>query len=117
MNTYREPRFYVIATGIFLFVFLLLGYALFQARHIIIGPSITIETPHEWSIVTEELINIRGNAQNITSITLNDRAIFIDEEGQFSEKLLLANGYTIMIIKAEDRFGRETQKTLHIVLN
>ncbi len=118
MNTYKEPRFYIAAIGVSIFALMLLSYAAFQARHLIIGPTISIENPSSENLLSlKELIEIRGKAQNISSISLNDRPIFINEDGQFSEKLLLAKGYTIMTIKAEDRFGRAIVKTLHIVRN
>ena len=46
---------------------------------------------------------------------MNDRQMFTDEEGEFSEKLLLSYGYNIITVKAKDRFGRETKKTLELI--
>ena len=79
------------------------------------GPIITIHTPENGSTLTESLVTIKGVAENISHISLNDRSIFIDEEGRFQEKLLLSYGYNIMTIKAEDKFGRKTEEILELV--
>jgi hypothetical protein len=56
-----------------------------------------------------------GEAKNVSYLSLNGRQIFTDESGTFSEKLLLPYGYTIMTLKARDRFGRSRTYTLELV--
>lgn len=94
------------------FLFLVVGsalvwYALFQSRLLISGPSLTLhadtKVPHDTRVVT-----VAGAARNVTAITLNDRPIFTDDEGNFHEQLVLENGYTILTLRARDRYGRET---------
>ncbi len=87
---------------------LITGYVLFQARFLVAGPQITLtaEPGVQHNVRT---ITLTGTAQNITHLWLNDRQIFTDETGNFSEALVLENGYTIATLKARDRFGRETR--------
>ena len=95
--------------------FALLGaYVLFQARFIILGPEISIQSPRDGATVPAGLLTLTGTARNIAFISLDDRPIFIDQHGNWSEKLLVPAGLSIMTIKASDRFGRETTKTLEI---
>jgi hypothetical protein len=47
---------------------------------------------------------------------MNDRPIFLDEKGNFEEKFLAYPGSSTIIIKARDRFGRETEKVTKIIL-
>ncbi|OGG47484.1 hypothetical protein A3D66_00265 [Candidatus Kaiserbacteria bacterium RIFCSPHIGHO2_02_FULL_50_9] len=91
------------------------GYALFEARFLIQGPVVTIDTPRNGQSVSVPLVEIAGKAKNISDITLNDRKIFVDEQGYFHEQLLLFYGYNILTLTAHDRFGRETQKVLELV--
>jgi len=98
-----------------LFVTLLLGYALFQGRHLIAGPQIIIDSPKDNATLHESFKAIEGRGRNVTHITLNDRPIFMDEKGYFKESLLLAPGYNIITVKASDRFGRETREVLELV--
>ncbi len=85
---------------------IILGYILFQARFLVIGPQITLTNSPKIE-QNAEVIMIEGVAKNIVSITLNDRPIFINEDGKFLEPLILENGYSIMTLRARDRYGRE----------
>lgn len=97
------------------FALLIIGYGLFQAKKIISGPQISVTTPLSGSTVSESEVSIAGLTQNISAISLNDRPIFIDESGNFSEKLMLYPGYNIIKLKAEDKFGAVLQKDIELV--
>ncbi|KKR45574.1 MAG: hypothetical protein UT90_C0004G0016 [Parcubacteria group bacterium GW2011_GWA1_40_21] len=98
-----------------LFLFLILGYSFYQSRSLITGPLITINEPENGSTVTRQLVTIAGAAKNINKITLDDRPIYVDEAGVFSEKLLLSEGYNIIKISAWDKFSKKTEKTIELV--
>ena len=91
--------FFIVGTA-------LIWYAAFQARLFISGPSLVLRndtvTLHDM-----QMTRLNGTAKNIVAITLNDRPIFTDDDGNFSEPLVLENGYTIMTLRAKDRYGRE----------
>ncbi len=96
----------VLYFGIILSVLLaLVGYGLFHARHVFEGPFITLENEGAVQQYTPTL-PITGRAENIISLSLNDRTIYTDDSGHFSETLILPPGYTIMTLTAEDRYGR-----------
>lgn len=96
---------------------LLTSYSLYQARAFLIGPQIWIESPQDGKTVSDYLVVIRGRSRNIAWISLNDRQIFTDEEGKWSEKLIVSQGLSIMTVKARDRSGREIEESVRIVLN
>jgi len=92
----------------------ILVYVLFQARFLIMGPQITLD--QEPALLNNERqISLSGTAYNIARIWLNDRQIFTDAEGNFTEALILENGYTVATLRAEDRYGREATVTRHLV--
>lgn len=93
--------FTLIIVGAFLF------YAAFQSRLIITGPTITLNEDLN-NVQYQRTVTIVGRAENIVSLSLNDRPIFTDDRGNFRETLVLPEGYTIMTLKAKDRYGRET---------
>lgn len=103
-----------VVVGI-IFVTLVVGYSFFQARKILGGPQIKIDEPRNGAAFEEPLVLIKGRTRNINSISLNDRPIFIDDEGYFSEKLLLSGGYNIIELQAKDRFGKATSERLELV--
>lgn len=87
---------------------LIIAYIIFQARFLITGPEIILHTEPAVQ-QNERIITLSGTARNITHLWLNDRQIFTDEQGNFTEALVLENGYTITTLRAKDRYGRETR--------
>lgn len=108
-----SPKKALLITGIVL----LSAYILFQARFLILGPRVTIASPVDGQVFSSALITASGTAQNITFISLQDRPIFLDEKGAWQENLLLPRGRSSIIVKARDRFGRETESIVRVVLN
>lgn len=107
---------YILVVSLFLLAaFAIGGYAYFRSREFLRGPQITITAPGDGSIFSEAPVTVSGHAQNVSAISLNDAPIFIDSQGQFKEKLLLLEGYNILTLKAQDRFGKKTEKTLELV--
>ncbi len=91
--------------GIMLLVGTLTLYIVFQARNIIQGPTVTFTGVYEPVSHTRH-ITVNGVAQNIVKLTLNGKEIHTNKTGIFSHDLVLENGYTILTIEAQDRFGR-----------
>ncbi|HEY4511145.1 MAG TPA: hypothetical protein VJG29_02115 [Candidatus Paceibacterota bacterium] len=112
--TRSSQKTFAIAATLSLLVVALL-YGLFEARRLIAGPVLTIESPAPGSRIVSTLI-LRGIAKNISYITLNDRKIFVDERGVFEETLTPAKGYTVVAVEVRDRFGRVNRKELPVVI-
>jgi hypothetical protein len=101
-----------------LLVLVIAGYGIFEARRIIEGPVVTINTPLDGSATSSSGVIISGNAQNISFLTINDRPSFTDQKGNFTETLSIPPGFTVLTVAATDRFGRRTSKKVAInVLN
>lgn len=94
---------------------LIFGYTAYEIQKVALGPKIEILSPTNGSLVSDSLTEIVGTAKNINNIILNDRKIFIDEKGNFKEKVLLSYGYNAIVMKATDKFGRTTEKLLEII--
>jgi hypothetical protein len=93
----------------------ILGYTYFQSIAFLRGPILSVEFPQNGATLEESLVTVVGSASYITKLSLNGRPIFIDEDGRFSEKLLLMYGYNIITLEANDRFDRTTRETLELV--
>ena len=91
-------------------------YCLFQARFLILGPRITISHPQDGEVVPTPAVTLSGYAYNAAWLSLNGQQIFTDEEGYWEEALLLAEGTSIISIRAEDRFGREQEESIRLIL-
>lgn len=92
----------------------ILLYVSYQSRKLMAGPAIAFTGPQNGAVVYESLTEITGNAERISFIELNGRRIYVDELGNFSEKLPLLEGHNIIELQAKDRFGRTTTKNLYL---
>lgn len=94
---------------------IVIGYSLFSARHIIKGPTIDVASPKNGEVTESNFVEIRGQSQNLNYISLNDRQIFIDDSGNFKEKLLLYTGENTIKLYGKDKFGRENTQYIRVV--
>ncbi len=110
-KTKRKIKFAIIG----LLLLFLIGYTGFEIQKLVFGPKISISFPKNGILVSDSLIEITGVAANVKQITLNDRPINIDENGNFKEKILLSYGYNSLTMHASDKFGQETEKSLELI--
>ncbi len=94
------------------FATLVVAYGLYQSRTIARGPSLAVSTPANGAQLDQPLIVVSGRAERIARLYLNGTPIFTDAGGNFREKLLLAPGYSMITLGAEDRFGRWVSRRL-----
>ncbi len=90
------------------------GYLFYQMKNFILGPRINILNLKEYSTVDDSFFTAEGSAKNIFNFYLNGRKIFVDKNGNFKEKMVLASGSNILEFKAEDKFGHQIIKYYHI---
>ena len=88
----------------------IVGYGVFEARRIIAGPSLSIDSPLDGSATSTTLVTVVGRVQNISFLTINDKPASADEEGQFVYRYSPPMGYTALTARATDRFGRKIEK-------
>jgi hypothetical protein len=91
------------------------GYTLFQLRHIIDGPSISLLQVKSGELVHDAVFPISGVATNIRAIEINDRPAFMDEAGKFTDVILLSEGYNVVVVTGEDKFKRKTEQRIELV--
>ncbi len=94
---------------------IIIGYAAYQASDIVRGPAIDLSSPNDGLTEEDGLTVLTGLARRLAYLSLDDNQIFTNSAGQFKEKLLLAPGYNIIKLRAEDRFNRRVEKTLQII--
>ncbi|KKW45693.1 hypothetical protein A3C21_02390 [Candidatus Kaiserbacteria bacterium RIFCSPHIGHO2_02_FULL_59_21] len=111
MLPYRDSRFTKIVLAAFFFA--VLGYAYFEGRGLLYGPS--IEVDNRVMEVSDPFIAIEGVAKRIATLSMNGRTIPVTEEGAFAEAHLLAPGYNRITLVARDRYGKTTERTIEIV--
>ena len=100
-------RSVVLTMGAIILGLCIAAVVIFQARYLIIGPQITL-TNEPTGPQNERQIALTGNARNISRLWLNDRPIFTDLDGNFSEAVVLSDGLSLLTLRATDRYGRTT---------
>jgi hypothetical protein len=98
----------IIAAGLLYFIYR-------TSRAYLSGPNIMITAPANYAAFSTSTATITGKAIRVQDITLDGQSITIDNEGNFSETILLMPGYNIETIAAHDQFGHVTQKRLELV--
>lgn len=98
-----------------LFFLFIIVYAFFRSSDLIFGVKIRNINITDGAKVTEEVLNIVGNAKNAKNLTLNGREISIDKDGNFTETIVLLPGYNIITVEAMDKFGNTDKKDYKII--
>lgn len=118
MNSYSSGSFalrpFLKVAGILALTLVIGTYVVYQARNLLQGPTITLSGPVS-TVQHEKIIVLEGTAKNIVKLTLNGKEIHTSAAGDFSQELVLENGYTIVLLEAQDRFGRSTEVTQEYV--
>ncbi len=99
-----------------LVLFIIGGYAAYESRNLINGPGLEIKEPTSGFTTENSVVEIVGKVKNISFISLNDRQITVDEAGWFKEKVILSSGYNIFKISVHDKFGREKERLVELIL-
>ena len=97
-----------------LVIFLVIGYSGLKLKDLLTGPRVTINSPSDGQTIQKNFVNIQGKAERISQLYLNGKKIFTDEQGNFNEPYLLASGYNLLEIVANDQFGRQITKKLQL---
>ncbi|MBU2104063.1 hypothetical protein KKD81_01850 [Patescibacteria group bacterium] len=85
----------------------LLGYGATRAWPLVAGPSLSLTSPTEQTVVSDGHLAIIGRAHHTETLWLNGAPLLIDQSGNFSTSLVLPQGNAILSLTATDRFGHE----------
>jgi|SRR3989344_2432697 len=94
---------------------IIIGYATWRSLNYVRGPSIEIFEPINGSAIENRTTIIRGQSKRVNNLTLNGNPVFIDEESNFHETIIVFPGVNRITITGEDRFKRQTSTLLEIV--
>ncbi len=112
---YRDVRRKI---EIFLIGFLVcatLLYGGFKLFPLIVGPQITIYSPHDGDTVSTPTFELSGQVSKVREITVQGRPIPIGTDGHFAEIVLAQAPYTILVITATDFYGKTITKTIRVI--
>lgn len=93
----------------------LTGFVTYNVKDIIVGAPLSVRMVKDGATVADPFLPIQGNAKNAQQVHINGRQVAIDQEGNFSDGVILSPGYNIVTITQKDRFGNEKEKIVHLV--
>lgn len=89
----------------------LAAYGLMEARPLLLGPRIVLDSPVDGSVSPDGFVDVSGTAYRTQSLTLDGAPLLIDESGKFHTLLTFPSGGVILSLTAADRFGRTHRVT------
>ncbi len=93
----------------------ILGYGLFVATPYLRGPALTIESPKPGASITTPTVIVRGMTERVSFLTVNDLPVPLLEDGSFAVERAYPAGYTVVVVRVRDRFGRELTDTVEFL--
>ena len=111
----------ITISGITLVTLIIVGYSYVTSYGLIQGPEISLNGPasstsgYAYSTSTSPSATISGIAKRVNSLTLNGKPIVIDQQGNFSQNILLFKGYNTERIEGLDKFGHTANIKIDLV--
>ncbi len=103
-----------IATGILL-AGVIVAYSIWRSLNYARGPHILLYEPNDGSSIAASTVTIRGKAERVNALFVNGQSIAMDEQGGFTDTLIVFPGMNVIAISANDQFGRTTQIELDLI--
>lgn len=101
---------HIVVIVLFIFIVGFLSYLYFTQRKLNNSPQIEILKPIEFSSIVEgNDILIKGKVENMEKLYINDKEVFVDNEGFFEYKYQLNLGLNDIVVKAKSNKGKETE--------
>lgn len=97
-------------------VLLLLTYVIFEVTNIFSPPSLTVDSPQDYTSVVESTITVTGTTEPESELTINGRQVYLDSSGRFSVDVSLTEGMNEIIVSATKKRGKSTSIQRNIIL-
>lgn len=94
---------------------LLSVYLGYQYKSMFMAPALTINTPSENSR-TKDIVRVTGKTDPNATVSINNEAVILNSNGEFSKSLNLFPGKTTITITSKSRYGKETIEKRHIIV-
>lgn len=98
------------------FSILFLSYFFIQYKKLQKAPELTITKPISESIVGEKKLDIMGETNSDTTVTVNGVSVTVRGDGKFFTQVTLEPGVNTITVTATSRFGKTATKTVKVGL-
>lgn len=73
------------------------------------GPSLSLKNLQNGQTISTRTLTLEGNAKRAIKLTLNNREILIDQDGNFKDLIILHPGLNLLVLEAKDKFNNHKQ--------
>jgi hypothetical protein len=81
-------------------------------------PKLEVSSPTDRQVVSDKnYVSLVGSSQNTVRLSVNDRTIILNSNGQFNTNYSLSPGDNILVFTATDGSGNQTRKEMTITYN
>lgn len=102
------------AIGVSVLVLVVLGYLGLQYKKFITPPELTVNSPKQNEIITQNKIKVSGKTTTDVSLTVNNQPITLDQDGAFITIIEITKETKNLVFKATSRSGKVTEKSIDI---
>lgn len=91
-------------------------FLIISVERIFLPPELVVLSPENNYATTEARIEVVGRSQKEAQLLINNRIIFVDDNGNFSTEVDLQSGVNFIKIIARKRYSRPQEITLRVLL-
>jgi cytoskeletal protein RodZ len=110
-NLVITPKF-MVAILIVFFIGLGFFYLYRELSTFISSPRLIIMEPIDNFVTEEKTVKVEGETEKDSKLYLNNQQIIVDENGKFSENLILQPGLNTINIRSVNRFDKSSEKII-----
>jgi len=111
-----RPLLFIKILAVLIVVAVFGFYVFHQTKVFLFGPEIIVSYPKDGQTLAKFSVTVKGKALNTSRVLVNDYRVLVNEVGHFEKNLILARGYNIIELTVEDKFGRQVEKKLQVVV-
>jgi cytoskeletal protein RodZ len=94
---------------------LFLSFLAFQYRYVFLAPSLNITSPKQGATTSEDVV-ITGKTDSSATVFVNNEPVSLNSNGEFTKRLTLFSGKSVITVKSKNRMGKETVVQREIVV-
>ncbi len=110
------PRMIVVAL-----IIMLAGGSFFylykELNNFISTPRLAVAKPIDGSVVEGRTVYVNGVTERDSKVFINDQPTLVNDKGEFNEQVGLQEGLNTIVVRATNRFEKETVQTISVRAN
>ncbi len=104
----------LVVGGIVILVFGAFFYLFQEFKSFAAEPKLIVVEPQNGAVTDLQEIEVTGRTDKGARVTLNGQGVFVDDEGGFSDTLLVRTGVNTIVVRTVNRFEKEKSVTLSL---